>query len=512
MVQRYLFVKACGKHTEFNTVSPPLGPLILAAIARDELSKEIRYLDTYLHGNYRQKYQELLEDFQPEVIGISALTAESECLHWLADAAKDICPSSLVIAGGPHPTAYPDDTLKNPNIDLAVINEGEITFREIAARLDRQIGWKDVPGIAYRGGNGEIIFTAQQAFITDLDTIPYPAFDLVDFRAYAKLHAFTPVRRRPYMNMMTSRGCPYRCTYCHSIQGKKFRSHSPGYVLSMLEVLIREYGIRHFEFIDDIFNWDKDRLDVIMRGIIARGLNIRFSFPNALRGDKLDAGQIELMAAAGLEFSAIAVETASAERQRLLKKFLDIDHVSTTIRELARRKVFTCGFFMLGFPGETKEEMKNTVRLAIRSGLHMAYFLTVTPFQGTEIHRQAMEAQLVPAVAEVYNRQYVDQKINLSSLSDSEFFWLKQWAYVRFYLNPSRIYRIIRDAPSRSTLFIQGFGLLRVIFNRRMRNRPLELFRGTLRRLLNREKIAEADANVYYKRERQNRTMAQKSV
>ncbi len=512
MVHRYLFVKARGMHTEFNTVSPPLGPLVLAAIARDELGKEIRYLDTYLHSDYRNKYRELLESFQPEVIGISALTAESECMHWLADAAREICPSSLVIAGGPHPTAYPDDTLKNPHIDIAVINEGEITFREIAACLDNDTSWRDVPGIARRDGGREIVFTPQQVFISDLDKIPFPAFDLVDFDAYAKLTAFTPVRRRRYMNIMTSRGCPYRCTYCHSIQGKKFRAHSPEYVLSMIELLIKDYGIRHFEFIDDIFNWEKDRLEAIMKGIIARNLKIHFSFPNALRGDKLDAGQIELMAAAGLEFSAIAVETASPERQRLLRKFLDIDHVTGTIRELAKRKVFTCGFFMLGFPGETKEEMKNTVKLAIRSKLHMAYFLTVTPFQGTEIHRQALDAQLVPTVSEIYKEQYVDQKINLSNLSDSDFFWLKKWAYLRFYLNPWRVYCIVRDAPSRITLLMQGLGLLRLIFNKRAGNQPLALFRARLRRLWNREKIAEADVNVFYKQARRSRAIAQRST
>lgn len=512
MVHRYLFVKARGTHTEFNTVSPPLGPLVLAAIARDELGKDIRYLDTYLHADYRDNYRKLLESFQPEVVGISALTAECECMHWLADAAKDICPTALVIAGGPHPTAYPDDTLKNPHIDIAVINEGEVTFREIAARLDGDASWKDVPGIAYRADSNEIIFTRQQEFISDLDAIPYPAFDLVDFGAYAKLTAFTPVRRRPYMNLMTSRGCPYRCTYCHSIQGKKFRAHSPEYVLSMIDLLIKQYGIRHFEFIDDIFNWDKERLEAIMNGIVAHGFDIRFSFPNALRGDKLDAAQIELMAAAGLEFCAIAVETASPERQRMLKKFLDISHVKNTIHELAKRKVFTCGFFMLGFPGETKEEMKNTVRLAMHSDLHMAYFLTVTPFQGTEIHRQALDAHLVSPTAEIFKEQYVDQKVNLSHLSDSDFFWLKEWAYLRFYLNPWRIFRIVRDAPSQIALFLQGLGLLKLLFNRRVRNEPLALFRSRLRRLWNREKISEADANVFYRRAKQNQTIAPKSV
>lgn len=503
MKERILFVKARGIHKEFNTISPPLGILILANIARDQLGKEIRFIDTHLHKRHVQTFVCALREFQPAIVAISALTAESESMHILADLTKKHCPDAFVIAGGPHPTAYPDDTLQNNNIDIAVINEGEVTFAEILRRLDAGAPVSDVAGIALRGTDNQLVFTRQRAFISELDQIPFPAFDLVDFDAYARRTAFTPVRRRRYMNLMTSRGCPFRCTYCHSIQGKKFRAHSPAYVLNMLQHLIHGYGIRHFEFIDDIFNWDRIRLHEIMTKIIENKLDIKFSFPNALRGDRLEPEQVRLMADAGLEFTAIAVESANPERQKQMRKFLDIEHVGRTIEDLANRSVFTCGFFMLGFPGETKAEMKKTVDFALRSRLHLAYFLTVTPFQGTEIHKQAMNAQLVTNGNQIYGDQYVDQKVNLSALSDAEFFWLKKIAYFRFYANPFRIFRILKVIPSKISLFIRFSGLLKILLMRRAGNHPIRLFRKKLQQLINRTATEEADVNVHYREARQ---------
>jgi len=511
MKQRILFVKARGIHTEFNTVSPPLGILILARIARDQLGKEIRFIDTYLHKRHLQDFVCALKEFQPQIVAISALTAESESMHILADLTKKYCPDAFVIAGGPHPTAYPDDTLQNNNIDIAVVNEGEVTFAEILRRLDAGAPVSDVAGIALRDTENRLVFTRQRPFISELDQIPFPAFDLVDFDAYARRTAFTPVRRRRYMNLMTSRGCPFRCTYCHSIQGKRFRAHSTAYVINMLQHLIWNYGIRHFEFIDDIFNWDRSRLQKIMTEIINNKLEIRFSFPNALRGDRLEPEQIRLMAEAGLEFTAIAVESANPERQKQMRKFLDIGHVGRTIENLANRRVFTCGFFMLGFPGETKDEMKNTIDFALKSRLHLAYFLTVTPFQGTEIHKQAMNAQLVADGKQIYGEQYVDQILNLSAVSDTEFFWLKKIAYFRFYANPRRVFRILMDIPSKMSLFIRLSGLLRILFMNRTGNHPIKLFRKKLHRLLNRLDAEETDVNAHYRATKQAKPVAKKT-
>jgi radical SAM superfamily enzyme YgiQ (UPF0313 family) len=255
------------------------------------------------------------------------------------------------------------------------------------------------------------------------------------------------------MAITTSRGCPYRCTYCHDIQGKRFRAYSPQYVLRMIDELRSRWDVHHFDITDDIFNFDPERMLEICDGLIARGPGIGFTCPNGVRADRMTPAQAERMADAGCEYVAIAIETATTRLQKQIKKHLRFDKVLPVIAAFTRRRVFTSGFFMVGFPTETEPELRATIDFALRSRLHAAYFFVVTPFAGTGMHGEIVN-QMGDAATELVGSGFFFRPVtNLSQVPDARFYAMRRNAYLRFYLDPRRMARIFRAHPRKLDLF-----------------------------------------------------------
>ena len=456
--------------------------MYLGAIAR-ACGWQARCIDTYLEDDPEQAIREALTEYPADVIGLSALTAEYRSMHRFAAVAREARPEALILAGGAHPSADPEDTAENPAIDAAVIGEGEETLREILACLDAGRDWRDVAGLAYRGAGGGIRRTAPRAYLEDLDQLPLPAWDLTDVDAYSHRRGMSLAGQRRYMPLTTSRGCPYRCTYCHDIQGKRFRAHSPEYVLRMIDDLRQHHDVRDFDITDDIFNFDAERLMAICDGMIVRG-DVRFTCPNGIRADRMTSDQAERMAEAGCQYVAIAIETATRRLQKQIRKHLRFDKVQPIIDTFTRHHVFTSGFFMVGFPSETEQELRATIDFALRSKLHAAYFFVVTPFGGTEMHEQVVDTLGQDATVLTGSGMFFRPQKNLSQVPDRRFYRMRRAAYLRFYLDPRRIARIVRAHPRRHNL-LQYFATM--FFRDAMRIEPGRLLgplaraRGTLR-------------------------------
>ena len=193
--------------------------------------------------------------------------------------------------------------------------------------------------------------------IPDLDSLPYPDYSLVDLEAFSNQYlTFSAKIYQPHANILTTRGCAYRCMYCHHILGKKFRARSPENVLAEIRFLHERYGVTDFQIIDDIFNFDIDRAKTVCNLLIKSGLKLTLSFPNGVRGDIMDEELIDKMAEAGTKYVSYAVETASPRLQKLIRKNLDLDRVFRAIEYTAKAGIITRGFFMLGFPTETEAE------------------------------------------------------------------------------------------------------------------------------------------------------------
>ena len=285
--------------------------------------------------------------------------------------------------------------------------------------------------------------------IADLDPLPHPAWDLVDVPAYWREQNMNGMFRHPrHMSIFTSRGCPYRCTYCHNVFGKRFQERSPENVLEEIELLYDRYGIRELHILDDIFNANRERAKEIMRRIARSGMELSIAFPNGLRGDRMDSELIALMRAAGVYKISYAIESASPRIQKLTRKNVDLERIRRVIDETAQAGILTQGFFMLGFPGETRAELEATIEYASATSLHFANFFVLNPFEGTPLVETLGPEALGYDFDDPELNNYHEARQSLAAVSVAELngFWRR--AHREFYLDPRRLYRILRDLPS----------------------------------------------------------------
>jgi radical SAM superfamily enzyme YgiQ (UPF0313 family) len=448
---KILLVKTGEYSKEFTTLSPPLGILYLAAVARRSGGHEVRLHDMNIESGGVTRAVEEACTYLPEVIGISSVTFDSALMHELARKVKKAIPGVAVIAGGPHPSSYVEETLANTAIDVSVLGEGEATFDELLPRLVSGDDFSDVRGIAFRQ-NGSIVRTASRPYIEDLDSLPFPAWDLLKHEAYWNQNSFGRLGPRRYMSLFTSRACPYGCIYCHKLFGRGFRTRSTENVLREMEVLGELYGITNFEFIDDCFNFDRERVEKICDGILSRGWKLTLSFGNGLRGDRLDRALLEKMKLAGTREIAVAIETASPRLQKLIGKHLDLKKVKQTIDDAMIVGIPCDGFFMLGFPTETEAEMRETVRFAIESRLLYAHFTIVTPFLGTVLaskYRELVDQHQTDLHSLNF---YKGIQHNLSDVPNETVARIQREANRKFYLNPARLWRILKSTPQKKRI------------------------------------------------------------
>jgi radical SAM superfamily enzyme YgiQ (UPF0313 family) len=453
--------------------SQPLGVMCLSSYLKKHLGANTHIIDLRFALDPRRTVVEAVRGFNPELVCVSALTSEAFVMHEAARFVRLVRPEVPIFVGGPHATSDPEDVLANPAVDVAVQGEGEETLRELAeivasggARWRHRGRLSGVLGISFRTADGRPRATPPRPFIEDLDTLPFPDRDALDLRPYWRIGGMASIGNRPYATVFTSRGCPYRCTYCHNIFGRRFRARSADSVLAEVEEITRRYGCIDLEFVDDIANLRGERLRALFEGLLARGLRPRISFPNGVRADLLDRELIELHARVGAGEVSIAVETASPRLQRLIGKNLDLEKVRINTELMVRNGIYTRGFFMLGFPSETLPELLSTIRFALASPLHMALFFQVNPFHGLPITSEYARLGKSPAV----NREYFAGRFNGSNVPDVLFRTLYRYAYCRFYFHPSRMLRILRDRPYKADIPASAVHLLRATLSFRDRD------------------------------------------
>lgn len=470
---RILFIKCFRADDQHFVVTHPLGPMYLASFLRQHGDYEFKIIDMRLN-EYRDPdtVVGIAREFNPDLIGFSALTIEAPCLYDTLGRLRPHFPDTPMVVGGPHPSSATERCLKDGPVDLAVIGEGELTMLDIVRALEEGRPLREIPGTAWLDDQGEVVKASPREAIEDLDALPFPAWDLIPALEYSEYWRFSQLGTRPYMSLFTSRACPYKCIYCHDLFGKTFRARSVPNIIAEIKELDRLYGIRAFEIVDDIFNFNRQRVREFCAAVKAARLDIQFTFPNGLRTDILDKELVELLADAGCTMIAFAVESASERIQKMIRKYNRIDKIHENIRHAANAGIFCHGYFMIGFPTETLEEMQATLDCAVNSDLHTAGMFIANPFEGTELARMAREKGL--EVDLTYNDYgYYETRFNMSAVPDQDLRELVRGATKRFYLQPRRVYRILRDHPTKAILPGQFVHLIRRSFD----------FRGLLARI-----------------------------
>jgi len=423
-------------------VGIPIGLVYVAPMA-ERLGHHVEILDLALETDARPVLLNKLKERDWHLAGFSCMTPEFEGAEIAARQLKEACPGLPVVFGGQHPTIVTQDVLRQDYCDFICVGEGEETFGAFLEVFASGGDLAQVAGLAFKDREGNCTINPPRPQIADVDSIPIPAYHLLDLDRYAEAETgrYTPKYRRA-IQIFTSRGCPWHCTYCHDLFGKKFRARSPENVLEEIRLLYDRYRIQEFMIEDDIFNFDMDRAKRICDLIVEHGLKIALQFGNGVRLERLDEELVRKLAAAGTHHISIAIESASPRVQSLSRKNLKLHMVNDVVRWTKKHKINTLGFFMIGFPSETVEEINMTIRFASQSELDEALFSIVIPYAGTEIRQQVIKMGL-------YNKdQQVDSLREIIRIETPDFDFkqlkrLQRKAYMTFFLTRGRFIRML---------------------------------------------------------------------
>ena len=417
-----------------DITTPPLGLGYLASVLRKEGFK-VKIIDDAVEKLGLNKLLNKVKNAL--IVGITSTTPTFNAALKYAQKIKNRFPEIFVVLGGVHVTFMPYDALKHEFVDAVCTGEGEYTLKEVAERVERGKTLEGIKGLIYKE-DGKIIDNGKREPVQDLDSLPFPAYDLMPLDRYTVLG-----HRMEHFPMISSRGCPFGCRYCSSslFMGRKFRARSAENVVDEVEWLVNEFKAQYIAFSDDTFTLNRKRVEEICREIVNRGIDVEWSCSS--RVDTINRSILEKMKRAGCSAIYYGVESASPAILRYYKKKINLDMVEKAVKLTKEFGIMTICSFIIGSPYETKEDMKATLRFALKLDPDYAQFSILTPYPGTEIYEEAKEKGLLLSTN---FDDYTAGKPVLRNLymSPEEISRFLKYCYLRFYLRPKFILRELK--------------------------------------------------------------------
>lgn len=372
------------KHRGFN---PPLGILQLAGYVEQNTGHHVEVLDTQPRGWDYARLQRELQARDFDVVGITAMTFTLIDVLLTCQAVRYVRPRAKIVLGGPHVHLYPDETINRPEVDFLLQGEGEIAFADFLNKVHRRDLWHSVPGLVYLDDHGRVINNGIAPGTQDLDQLGFPARHKIDISDYTSLLG----RDDMITTMFTSRGCPFRCTFCDrpfSPVLSGFRWRSAQHVADEMEMCVG-MGIREALIYDDTFTVRKDRVFELCEEIQKRGL--RFRWDVRAHVNTVTPELLRAMADAGCDRVHYGVECGNERMMKMIKKNHTVERVENAFRWTREMGMETLAYFIIGQQTETASDIQDSLDLAKRLAPNYVHFTVFCPYPGTAIYEEGIE-------------------------------------------------------------------------------------------------------------------------
>lgn len=408
-----------------NFLFPPLELMYLASVARDWNKAQVWIFDAVAEKMDIFQLESALGRIKPDmavfISGFEIFQEDMDAASYL----KRKLPFSKFAAFGHFPTIFASEILSKTDLDFCIMGEPEMTFFELCQQLSKGLAIDRIEGLAFKD-KGEVKVNAMRPRILDLDSLPYPARDIINNKLYGE-----PFMKRPFTLIQSARGCPFNCTYCVKSFGSKFVCRSAENIASEIEECVSSYGISNFRFIDDTFNADRQRAREVSQLILDKNLNVEWTALS--RADTLDIESLRVMKAAGCRRLYIGIESGSQKILDLYKKGYKIEKIKESVRMVNASGIESVGFFMVGAPGEEEDDFRKSLKLAKELRFDYVVVFKAVSYPGTflfDSFRDRVEFSLFP---------YVNRLRDIG-LDRTYGEWEKKF-YRRYYLRPAYIAR-----------------------------------------------------------------------
>jgi radical SAM superfamily enzyme YgiQ (UPF0313 family) len=331
-------------------------------------------------------------------------------------------------------------------VNFAFVGEAEIGLRVLLNNLQNNGNLKEIPGLVWRNKNK--IMVNPQIFVKDLDSLGFPSWELIKPNEYPQSPHGGFSKNFPIAPIIITRVCPFQCTFCagHSVSGRNIRSRTPKNVIDEIKLLYNEYGIREIHIEDDNFTLNKNLVREFCNLIIEKELDISWCCPNGVRLDTLDEEILKLMKKAGCYSLAVGIESGSDKVLKHMKKNLTVNQIKDKVELINKVGIEIIGFFILGYPSETEDDINKTIEFAKKLPLTRAQFNIFIPLPGSEIYNKLKEEGKLNNIN--WDKFFVTKVAYSENLGEEKLKKLQREAFLKFYLRPKILIGMLKEIKS----------------------------------------------------------------
>ena len=423
---------------------PPLGVLYVATYLEKFSDHRVSALDAQVERwNVEQLVDAILEK-EPDVVGLTAWTDFWYGTYKTAELLKQRKPDLHIVIGGPHVCIYPQETLSHSAADSVVLGDGEVPFLLIVNSIANGLKPNNIPGVHFKE-HGVREGEDKWYIHKDLDNLPFPNRHLLPMKRYTSVLGTSST----ITTMITSRGCPYRCTYC-KLNFQKTLQRSAQNVIEEFNQ-IQQLGISEVEVYDDTFTWQPQRVQEICKGILDRRIQVRWAIRDRVSGVREE--NLSLLRKAGCNRIHLGIESASEKTLKTIKKSIHIPQIEEAVRLVKKYRFTTLNYFMIGLPGETRADVQETIEYSLKLDADFTEFNICIPYAGTELYETALKTG---QIRNDYWKEFairpvpgfrVPQLIE-DHLSKQELIQLRDEAIRRYYFRPKFMLRELKGLTS----------------------------------------------------------------